>query len=179
MGDFCRGVDLQSLPNSVKLGIENHRFVDRFTDQHEEVRRLKRLMSPQRSRFAGIMIDMVFDHFLIMHWTRFSTQSFQQDCCHYYVDLKKGQHLMPARMLRVTSRVIEHDWFASYAELEGIGFALDRIAERIRFKHEFAGSVSELMMHKREIEEGFLRFFPELIQAVSKREIETSPVTLG
>ena len=35
MGDFCRGVDLQSLPHSIKLGIENHRFVDHFTDQHE------------------------------------------------------------------------------------------------------------------------------------------------
>jgi len=174
MGDFCRGVDLQSLPHSIKLGIENHRFVDHFTDQHEEVRRLKRLMSPQRSRFAGIMIDMVFDHFLIMHWTRFSSLPFQQCCGHYYVDLKKGRHLMPARMLRVTSRVIEHDWFASYAELEGIGFALDRIAERIRFKHEFAGSVSELRMRKREIEEGFLRFFPELIQAVELKGLEVA-----
>ncbi len=179
MGDFCRGVDLNLQPNSVKLGIENHRFVDRYTDQHVEVKRLKGLISPQRRRFAGIMIDMVFDHFLIMHWTRFSNVCFHQSCANYYVDLEKGKHLMPERMLRVTSRVIEHDWFASYAELEGIGFALDRIAERIRFEHEFAGSVSELMMHKREIEEGFLHFFPELIKAVSMREIEKSPVTLG
>lgn len=179
LGDFSKGVEITSLPVAIQLGVENHRFVDRFTDTHPEVQQLKTLISPQRRRFAGIMFDMLFDHFLILHWPRFSSLSFQHSCSDYYADLASGQSLMPLQMQRVTRRIIEQDWFSSYAELEGIGFALDRIADRIRFSNEFADSIVEIKRHKTEMEACFLRFFPELIQAVSKREIETSPVTLG
>jgi acyl carrier protein phosphodiesterase len=176
LGDFSKGVEITSLPVAIQLGVENHRFVDRFTDTHPEIQQLKTLISPQRRRFAGIMLDMLFDHFLILHWPRFSSLSFQHSCSDYYADLASGQSLMPLQMQRVTCRIIEQDWFSSYAELEGIGFALDRIADRIRFANEFADSIVEIKCHETEMEAGFLRFFPELMTAVENQNIEQRPL---
>lgn len=176
LGDFSKGVEITSLPVAIQLGVENHRFVDRFTDTHPEIQQLKTLISPQRRRFAGIMLDMLFDHFLILHWPRFSSLSFQHSCSDYYADLASGQSLMPLQMQRVTRRIIEQDWFLSYADLEGIGFALDRIAARIRFANEFADSIVEIKCHETEMEACFLRFFPELMTAVENQNIEQRPL---
>ena len=176
LGDFSKGVEITSLPVAIQLGVENHRFVDRFTDTHPEIQQLKTLISPQRRRFAGIMLDMLFDHFLILHWPRFSSLNFQHSCSDYYADLTSGQSLMPLQMQRVTRRIIEQDWFLSYAELEGIGFALDRIAARIRFANEFADSIVEIKRHETEMEACFLRFFPELMTAVENQNIEQRPL---
>lgn len=145
--DFAKGVDPAALPEPVRLGLENHRFVDRFTDHHPDVAELKALFSPQRRRFAGIMLDMVFDHLLIKHWERFSSDVFAKARAGYYADLHQGQDLMPPAMQRTTTRIVSQDWFSSYAELEGVGFALDRIAQRIRFQNPFQGSVTELQQH--------------------------------
>ncbi len=172
LGDFAKGVDPAALPEPVRLGLENHRFVDRFTDHHPDVVELKALFSPQRRRFAGIMLDMVFDHLLIKHWDRFSSDVFSQALAGYYADLHQGQDLMPPAMQRTTTRIVSQDWFHSYAELEGVGFALDRIAQRIRFQNPFQGSVTELQLHFPTIEAGFLRFFPELVAEVEAQGIE-------
>ncbi|EAR62635.1 ACP phosphodiesterase [Neptuniibacter caesariensis] len=176
LGDFSRGVDQTTLSPRVYAGLQNHRLVDRFTDHHPEVARLKGCISRQRRRFAGIMLDMAFDHYLIKHWQVFSARPFADCCKDYYGSLREGQVLMPERMQQVTARVAEHDWFSSYATLEGVGFALDRIAERIRFANNFAGAVDELKVLDEEIEASFLRFMPELIDEVRCRgpEVESA-----
>ncbi len=172
LGDFAKGVVVAKLPEAVKNGLLNHRAVDRFTDTHPVVKQLKSMVGPDRQRFAGIMLDMVFDHYLIKHWHQYSPHSFEERCSIYYQALNDGQVLMPPPMQRVTRRVIRQQWFSSYRTLEGIGFALDRIAGRIRFNHDFYGSVEELITHQDEIENGFLVFFPELIQHVQELKLE-------
>ncbi|MCP4598024.1 acyl carrier protein phosphodiesterase [Neptuniibacter sp.] len=172
LGDFARGVNTELLPEPILKGLENHRLVDRYTDSHPAVKQLKALVSPQRRRFAGIMLDMAFDHYLIKHWDRFSSQPFEASCKEYYLSLYQGADLMPERMRTITSRIIEQDWFSSYASIEGIGLALDRIAGRIRFQNEFAGSIDELLLLQGQIEQSFLKFFPELIGNVAMQKIE-------
>lgn len=172
LGDFAKGVVVADLSDPVKNGLLNHRAVDRFTDTHAVVKQLKGLVGADRKRFAGIMLDMVFDHYLIKHWHHFSHHPFEARCGVYYQALGDGQILMPLPMQRVTQRVITQQWFSSYQTLEGIGFALDRIAGRIRFNHAFYGSVEELITHQDEIENGFLAFFPELIQHVQELKLE-------
>lgn len=173
MGDFAKGIDIHDLPDDVRLGLENHRLVDRFTDQHPEVVRLKRLFSDQRRRFAGIMLDLIFDHLLIKHWHRYSEDPFSDEVKRYYADLQAAEALMHPQMLNVISRVISHDWLQGYQTLDGTGYALDRIAGRIRFPNKFSGSGTELEEHYSEIEEGFLHFFPQLMTQVASSGLES------
>mgnify|MGYP000548355435 CR=1 FL=1 len=72
LGDFTRGVDLSTLPDPVKQGVRHHRAVDSFTDQHPDVLASKQVFSRQRRRFAGVALDILYDHFLLKHWDRFS-----------------------------------------------------------------------------------------------------------
>lgn len=173
LGDFARGIDTQSLSPEIYQGLVNHRRVDHFTDQHPTVRELKTCFSPQRRRFAGIALDVLFDHYLLLHWERFSEVPKQSFIRELYRDLDNGQSLMPERMQLVTRRITAQDWFSSYEELEGVAYALDRIASRIRFKHQFAGVGEELEQNYRVFEQGFEIFFPDLISEFGSPVIKT------
>jgi acyl carrier protein phosphodiesterase len=164
LGDFARGIDQQMLPAEVLQGLINHRRVDQFTDQHAEVQQMKRLFSRQRRRFAGIALDVLFDHYLLNHWQQFSSQSKTRVVDTLYDDLIAGQSLMPPRMQQVTQRIVGSDWFGSYERLDGVSYALDRIAGRIRFSNQFTGVGEELERHYPRFEAGFSVFFADLVQ---------------
>ena len=71
LGDFRRGVKVTAFSESVQAGVTNHLLVDKFTDSHPAVIAAKQQVSTQRRRFAGILLDICFDHFLLVHWQRF------------------------------------------------------------------------------------------------------------
>ena len=163
MADFMRGVDPEALPEEVWEGIQLHRSVDGFTDSHEVVRDLRKFFSPGKRRFSGIVLDVVFDHFLIKHWEKYTSEDFNIFVDKCYADLWQHRELMPPRMEMVVGWMIKRDWIRSYAELDHVGRALDGLAGRLKLKHDFHGSIEEVHEHSESIEAGFLTFFPELL----------------
>ena len=173
LGDFARGLESDGLHPAVLAGLHNHRRVDQFTDHHPQVLQMKRSFTRQRRRFAGIALDVLFDHLLLKHWQQLSDVPKAQVVASLYRDLKQGQHLMPAKMQQATSRLVEHDWFRSYESLDGIAYALERIASRIRFEHQFSGIGEELELHYQQFDAGFQLFIVDLFSEFSSPYIST------
>jgi len=168
LGDFARGIVPEDLPREVRVGLQHHRAVDAFTDQHPQVIASKRLFSPQRRRFSGVALDILYDHYLLRNWQRFSHVEADIFIEQVYGELDANTSLMPDRMRRVTQQIVHHDWFHSYMDLENIGYALDRVASRIRFRNSFHGIIEEIKAHDQELERRFLSFFPELKHYATK-----------
>lgn len=168
LGDFSRGIDPGLYPDAVRAGLANHRLVDKFTDAHPLVKRARQRFSPARRRFAGIALDVVFDHLLIRHWSAFSEMDFEYFCHIAYQRLASRQPLMPPRMQRVVGSMIEQHWFAHYRALDGVGEALDHIARRIRFDNSFAGCLQDIEAHYGQLEQDFMQFFPALREHVQQ-----------
>ncbi|GAW96114.1 MULTISPECIES: ACP phosphodiesterase [Colwellia] len=176
LGDFGGKVHAQQLSTGVQLGLENHYLVDRFTDSHSAVKQAKNLFSTERRRFAGIALDVLFDHFLIRHWSRFHQTPLRQFKQSSYALLNENLSYMPSKMQQVVTPMTQNDWFKEYETVAGIGFALDNIAKRIRFANQFSGCIADINRHYGELEAVFLAFFPELITHVNKHGLETKPV---
>lgn len=172
LGDFCKGIALDTLHADIRAGLLNHRATDSFTDQHPQIRQLKTLFSPTRRRFAGIALDVLFDHFLILHWQQFYSTDFTEYKRQLYTDLAAAEPLMPAVMANTMRSVRMHDWFNSYQQLPQLGMALDRIASRIRFTHQFAGIIDEIRPQYAIFEQGFLKFYPQLQQHIQQLALE-------
>ena len=171
MGDFRKHITDTDLPEDILLGIENHCRVDRFTDSHAVVGELKQVFSSKRRRFAGIILDVAFDHFLSRHWHEFHDQE-RRDYIRYAYDcLQRGRGFMPSRMQHAVQYMITEDWLGSYVELDGIGNSLDRLSHRIRFRNNLHGAVEEVERHYSELESGFLEFFPQLIDHVYRNTL--------
>lgn len=175
LGDFARGLDQASLPPAVMAGLENHRAVDRFTDTHPLVQQMKHGFSSERRRFAGIALDIYFDHLLIHHWREFEQRALEPLIGDFYQRLSAGRELMPdENMRRVTGRMIEYDWFGSYRDIEVVAESLDRVAGRIRFANRFDNAIEDLLRNHEMICEGFLKFYPQLQRHVAELDLETS-----
>lgn len=174
LGDFMRGVRPQDFSQPVRQGLANHRLVDRETDTHAQVLACKALFSPARRRFAGIIVDIVFDHFLIKHWSQFSAVPFDEFCHQRYTLLHQQIPAMPESMQHTVTGMVKHEWLKVYRQLDGVSRALDNTAARIRFRHQFAGSIDEVLQHYTTLESAFLAFFPELAHTVAHQNLEIS-----
>lgn len=177
LGDFMRGVEAGDLSPAVQRGLQNHRAVDRFTDADAQIQALKSLFSPQRRRFAGVALDIWFDHLLLQHWDTLESGTLEPTISSFYRRLDEGQQLMPASMRRVTRLMIDNDWFGSYRDIESVAGALDRVADRIRFAHRFENVIDEILAHEDPIRDCFLDFYPRLRAHVDALAIETGTAT--
>ena len=75
IGDFVKGNQHQHFPEKVAYGIILHRRIDSFTDQHSAVRECIQLLRPGYGKYAGIVADIFFDHFLASNWKDYSMDS--------------------------------------------------------------------------------------------------------
>jgi acyl carrier protein phosphodiesterase len=170
MGDFVKGHIGGGLHPEIVKGIRTHRKVDVFTDSHEVFRASRRLISPGRRRFSGIIMDLAFDHLLAKNWSSYSDRDLGAFIRRTYDVLLRRKDVLPEKFRLSLPRMIEEDWLGSYRTMEGAGIAIDRISGRLkrRFGREntLIGAIEEVERNYGELESNFNAFFPELISFV-------------
>lgn len=164
LGDFVKGpMTSIALPDPVRQGIWLHRSIDAFTDRHPLVARSKARVTGERRRYAGIMVDMFYDHLLARHWEQFDDQPLADFTARMYRAVLTQQGLMPDQARSVLVRMAEEDWLGSYAELQNLHLALNNMARRLRPGNPLPGAVDELEWDYQGFEADFLAFMPEVI----------------
>ena len=173
LGDFAKGRAHEAYSPRVQQAIALHRAIDRFTDGHPVVHASRAVISPARRRFAPILVDVFYDHFLARHWRRYSTQSLDHFAQRVYRVLAAQRHGYPERLQRVVPRMIAGDWLCAYGQREGMDAALRGIAWRLaRYRRAavLRGAVEELDREYPHLEGHFHEFFPELVGWVRERD---------
>lgn len=74
LGDWVRGPVDERFPVPLARGIRLHRRVDAATDRHPLVRAAKRRFPPDARRYAGIVLDLLYDYLLARQWPRHSAE---------------------------------------------------------------------------------------------------------
>ena len=167
LGDFVKGTLKDQYPNKIKQGIELHRKIDTYTDAHAMTRACRQLYSPKRRRFAGIIVDLCYDHFLYRHWSTYADTALDSFILNAYDILKKNQSMLPERLQAMIPFMIRDDWLGSYRDLKGVEQALGRLSKRVTNGNRLPGAIDEIKVHYRQLEANFLIFFPDLISFVN------------
>ena len=163
LGDFMKGVVKEQFSNSIQQGIELHRKIDSYTDSHPVVRNAKHLISLERRRYAGVLLDVFYDHFIAKYWMNYSSITLKDFSKKVYNILWENQLILPERLRLAVPKIIEQDWLNSYQEISGIELAVNRLARRAKNGNVLAGGVEELKAHYQEIDYSFQNFFPDLV----------------
>jgi acyl carrier protein phosphodiesterase len=166
MGDFVKGRVDPGRPAAVRHAIMQHRRIDSFTDAHPLVKRSKRRMRPEFRRYAGILIDVFYDHFLASEWRRYADVSLDEFAAHVYAQVARHLHTLPPRMQLSMRYMVANDLLRSYRTLEGIGRALRGIEGRLRRPSRLGDAVTELEDAYPALRDDFDEFFPLLIRFV-------------
>lgn len=174
LGDFVKGGRDRAYTAAVRAGIALHRDIDRYTDAHAAHRASRALVSPERRRFAGILVDIFYDHFLVRHWSSFSDAPLADFTTAIYAMLQQHRMTFPERLQRILPAMTRDDWLGSYGELAAIESALGGIRRRFsRYRRAAAlvGAIAELEEHYAAHERQFLLLFPELIGYVEAQSL--------
>lgn len=167
LGDFVKGrLDGRYGP-VVREGILLHRLIDRFTEDHTTVRASRALIQPERRRFAGIMIDVFYDHFLAKCWRDYSAIPLPHFTQQVYAALQAHYHQLPERLQRMLPAMRSNDWLAAYGQLETIHVAIDGISRRLKRKNRLQGGGVELERNYTQLEAHFMSFFEDLTDYIA------------
>lgn len=169
LGDFVKGRPEGRYPDAVVRGIRLHRRIDVFTDAHPQVRAAVRRVAPERRRFAGIAVDMAFDHFLARDWQTCDPDAFADFRARVYGVLNAHAGDMPERAQRMLPSFTGNDWLESYADFDGICFALKRMSKRLSRPNPLAETTADIGRDYRALERDLEAFWPEVL-AFSQRE---------
>lgn len=175
LGDFAKGTPdslRERLPAEVVRGIVMHRSLDVFTDRHPAFRRARDLLSPERRRFAGVVIDVVFDHFLAVQWESFAPQPLDLFIAEIHAALDRHPEWLGPELTRILPRMKNENWLHSYGSLEGLDCTFRRISRRSPRTGPIAGSAADLADHYATFERFFRDFYPDA-QAEARRILAT------
>jgi acyl carrier protein phosphodiesterase len=164
LGDFVKGPLDGRYSQHITNAIALHRKIDSFTDAHPVVLRSKSRISAARRRYAGIMIDMFYDHFLASNWTEFHDEPIKVFTARIYEILRKRSAILPDQLNYMAPRMTKSDWLASYARIDSIHDALDRMAHRLKRENRLLNSADELRDHYAALESDFRIFLPQVVQ---------------
>ncbi len=163
-----------SIPEIYQRGMSCHRRIDAFTDLHPVVRRsVQRISAPHR-RFAGILVDVFYDHFLSAEWERHCAQPLDGFVAEFYDSFAAHQPELPAEMFGILQRMRAENWLGSYRELAGVELTLARIGRRLRRPINLGMAIVELEQQYELLRSDFEEFFPQLCTYV-----ESDPVQPG
>lgn len=162
IADTIRGKEIDSLPEDVYTGVKIHHLIDEFTDGHAQVLESRKLLYPYFGKYAAVVQDVYYDHFLAKYWNNYSPIELPFFCTEVYNVLEKSKHLYNERALRTLKYMSAQNWLLSYANLDGLDRALSGLSRRASFDNNMNNSIPPLLKHLDSLESQFREFFPEL-----------------
>lgn len=163
LGDFVRGRPDPTLPAGLRRGIALHRAVDAFTDRHPDVAAARRLFDPPWRRYAGIMLDVWFDHCLARDFGRWSDWPLEVFSVRLQHRLAVRFACLPSRLRRFAAWMRVHGAPAAYADEDVIAEVLDGIGHRLTRDNPLGHALAPLKRRDVELERCFRSFFPQLM----------------
>ena len=174
LGDFVKGPLDGRYSGDITRAIVLHRKIDTFTDAHPVVLQSKSRISAQRRRYAGVMIDMFYDHFLAKYWHEFHAQPLGAFTAGIYAILERRHAMLPARLQQMAPKMAQWHWLESYADVGSIRTALDRMGQRLTRENRLLDSADELVEHYAGLETDFRAFLPQVREFSRRHHFATA-----
>src|SRR6478672_9110346 len=174
LGDFVFGQStLQDWPAAIRAEIVRHRRIDQYTDAHPSVVGARALFDAAGlRRYAGIVLDVYFDHCLARDWARWDDAPLDGFTARVYRVLQAHRDMLPARLHYIAPRMAAHDWLGSYANRASVDHAVRGIATRLsRNGDKLVACLDVLRARETDIDIAFEAFFPDLVHAAARMRL--------
>jgi len=170
IADGIKGKRYQKYPEKIRKGILLHRFIDSYTDSHPTVRLSTARLHKNYGHYSGVIVDILYDHFLAKNWSNYHPQPLAEYVDDFYEMLRANFEILPTRIQRMMPYMLADNWLLSYASIQGISTILTQMNHRTKNRAKMNFAVLELEEFYTEFETEFTSFFGELI-AASKQKL--------
>lgn len=171
VADAIRGNKYKVLSPEFQVGVKLHRHIDTFTDAHPIVRQSTKRLHKNYSHYSGVIVDILYDHFLAKNWKNYSNIPLESYVDNFYESLKEHFDILPERFQKLMPFMIADNWLLSYAEVEGIQRVLNGMNKRTKHKSGMNLATNELREFYSEFENEFSLFFEDLIETSNAKRL--------
>lgn len=162
MADGIKGKDYKTYPLEIQKGILLHREIDTFTDANKIVRQSTKKLHKRYGHYSGVIVDILYDHFLAKNWDQYSEIPLEDYIDDFYTSLDKHMAILPPRILKMMPYMVTDNWLLSYASIDGIQRVLNGMNRRLKNIDNMNEATEELEQFYEEFESEFTAFFAEL-----------------
>ena len=171
LGDFVKGKRYLEYEETVAQGILLHREIDTYTDTHPVFLQSKYRLVPQQGHYAGVVVDIFYDHLLATQWSTYHPEPLPDFAQHVYQTLREHQEILPPTARQAMDYLIQHHWLENYAALAGIAQTLRGMERRVAHPNQMSQAVLTLEKDYDLYAQEFQTFFSQL-QAHAARCLE-------
>ena len=172
IADGIKSDAYKNYPADIQKGILLHREIDTFTDAHPIVRQSTKRLHKNYGHYSGVIVDILYDHFLAKNWNVYSSVKLKDFVENFYEDLEEHFEILPLRIQNLIPYMIADNWLYNYSKIEGIQRVLDGMNRRTKHVSKMNEATTELKRHYTEFQEEFTFFFNELIPFSKEKLIE-------
>ena len=162
MADGIRGKHYDHLPDDIQKGIVLHRAIDTFTDSHPVFRQSTKRLHERYHHYAGVIVDVVYDHFLAKNWEKYSEEPLFDFVQRFYQSLHDNKPFLTEKTIDMMPYMIQYDWLFSYQYVDGIARILFQMDQRTKNNSKMQFAIEELKEFYQDFEHEFTIFFEDL-----------------
>lgn len=162
LGDLIHGPDLSALPAEVARSVRLHRAIDRYTDNHPDVVSAKNLLQPPLRRYAGIIVDVAFDHLLTRDFARWHDAPLPELAAKVYAAIGHYRLLAPEATRGRLDYIVSQRLLERYDNPLSIGRALMGIGSRLKRDNPLAAAGPVVLPLLPPWQQRFESFYPQL-----------------
>lgn len=162
-GDFVSIAEYRFLKGDIKAGVDLHRSIDHYTDNHEYVIRSISRLKNEHGRYAAVIVDILYDYLLATMWDNFVESSLDNRKVQYYDILTRRHADLPKRLQNSAPKMVSRDFIEGYKTLNGMRHVMGYMDRRTSFPSDFVSSVDYFEKNIEAFTDDFKKFFPDLI----------------
>lgn len=169
IGDAVKGNQFMHYNEEIRKGVLLHRMIDKYTDNHPIVEQSKIRLRNKYHKYSGVIIDMVYDHYLAVNWHEYSNvplKSYVQSA--YFIVLKR-YFILPAHIKKILPFMIYSNWLASYANLDEMQKRFEGMSRRAKFESGMQYVIADIKNDYQLYEAEFKAYFPDIINYVKNQ----------
>ena len=166
IGDYVKGRKYRLYPPMMMKGILLHRSIDTYTDHNILPGKVKSIFRPAYRKYAGIVVDLFYDHFLANGWETYSAKDLSEYIEDFYGILESRFDQLPPAVQSFVPGMIRHNRLYSYKYLEGIEKALYLMSQHTSLPDQTSQAMKLLSENYHLINNNFHQFFPRIISNV-------------
>jgi len=167
IGDYVKGKKYQDYQPEIQKGIILHRNIDYFTDKHSIVLESSKKLKEGYGRYSGVVIDLIYDHFLAKGWNTYHTKPIEEFVTKTHETLIKNFLVLPAKVKMFLPFLIQSRRLETYAEIDGLKTALDIMARRTSLPDQSEYAIKCLLNNYNEFNEEFADFMKDILSFVT------------
>lgn len=176
MADSIKGRKYLKYPEKIQTGIILHRAIDYFTDTHPVFKQSTKRLFPTYGHYSGVIVDIFYDHFLAVQWSKYSGTPLEQYTLDFYTLLSENYEILPARVKNFLPYMVNDNWLLSYASVHGIEQVLSGLNRRTGKKSDMHLAINELKEHYQDFQFEFEIFFDEAIVFSKEKILELEAI---